>query len=71
MGAMGNYTEIKARGGSFEHQRLARDLQQAAENCLDNDKVRPVQCMNTGGGKIWIINLEEKYDLTHATTDFA
>jgi len=71
MGAMGNYTEIKARGGSFEHQRLARDLQQASENCIDNDKVRPVQCMNTGGGKIWIINLEEKYDLIHAPPDFA
>jgi len=71
MGAMGNYTEIKARGGSFEHQRLARDLQQASENCIDNDKVRPVQCMNTGGGKIWIIDLEEKYDLIHAPPDFA
>lgn len=63
MGVMGNYAEIKARGGSFEHQRLARDLQQATENCLDNEHTRPVQCMSTGGGKVWIINLSDKYDL--------
>jgi hypothetical protein len=65
IGAMGDYTQLKARGGSFEMQRMARDLQQAAENCQDNDSVRPVQCMNTGGGKVWIINLDEKYDLSY------
>ena len=60
---MGNYTEIKARGGSFEHQRLSRDLQQAVENCQDNTNIRPVQCMPTGGGKVWIINLSPEFDL--------
>lgn len=65
LGAMGDYTQLKARGGSFEQQRLTRDLQQAAENCQDNPSIRPVHCMSTGGGKVWIINLEEKYDLTH------
>ena len=63
MGVMGNYTEIKARGGSFEHQRLSRDLQQAVENCQDNTNIRPVQCMPTGGGKVWIINLSPEFDL--------
>ena len=60
---MGNYAEIKARGGSFEQQRLARDLQQAAENCTDSPHVRPITCMPTGGGKVWVINLDSKYDL--------
>jgi hypothetical protein len=65
LGAMGDYMQLRTRGGSFEQQRLSRDLQQASENCQDNPSVRPVHCMNTGGGKVWIINLEEKYDLTH------
>ena len=63
MGVMGNYAEIKSRGGSFEHQRLARDLQQACENCRDNPLVRPIHSMPTGGGTIWIINLSEEFDL--------
>lgn len=69
MGAMGNYTEIKAHGGSFEQQRLARDLQQAAENCLDNPAIRPITCMSTGGGKVWVVNLEESYDLGKDAAD--
>jgi hypothetical protein len=69
LGAMGNYTEIKARGGSFEQQRLARDLQQAAENSTDNPNMRPVHAMNTGGGKVWMINLDQEYDLTHSPCD--
>ena len=65
IGAMGAYTQLKARGGSFEMQRMSRDLQQAVENCQDNDSVRPIQCMSTGGGKVWIINLDGKYDLSY------
>lgn len=69
MGQMANYTEIKGRGGSFEQQRLARDLQQAAENCQDSDHIRPVQCMQTGGGKVWIINLSPEYDLSTTVSE--
>lgn len=65
IGAMGNYTQLKVSSNSFEQQRLARDLQQAVENCQDNKDVRPIHVMSTGGGKVWMINLEEKYDLTH------
>lgn len=69
IGAMGDYSQLRARGGSFEMQRMARDLQQAAENCKDNDQIRPVQCMGKGGGKVWIINLSEEYDLKHESDD--
>ncbi len=63
VGDMNRYPEIRQRGGSFEYQRLARDLHQAAENCTDNKSIRPVVGMPTGGGTVWLVNLGQEFDL--------
>ena len=57
--------DVKTFVGSIEGRAddLRRDVTYIEELCKTNKNIRPVRSEGTGGGKILIIDITEKYDI--------
>ena len=42
---------------------VRRGMQIMEESCKNNKQLRPIRSVGHGGGKIWEIDLDEKYDI--------
>jgi hypothetical protein len=62
--------DVKTFVGSIEGSSadLRRDVTYIEELCKTNKNIRPVKSEGTGGGKILIIDITEKYDIDPASS---
>ena len=56
----------KHLGISHNISILKRGLHSLSEVSNLNDKVRPVKSIGSGGGTVWVISLDKKYDLSES-----
>ena len=57
----------KHLGISSQFEVLRKGMNSLEEVSKKNDTVRPIRSMGQGGGKYWVIDLDEKYDLGDST----
>lgn len=57
----------KHLGVSSQFEVLRKGMNSLEEVSKKNDTIRPIRSMGKGGGKYWIIDLDEKYDLGDST----
>lgn len=55
-------------GSSGDLEFVRRGMMVMEENCHHNPNIRPVRSMGHGGGKTWIIDLDDKFDLGRPET---
>jgi len=58
----------RAVGMSSSLEFMRRGMQIMEESAQNNKKLRPIKSVGHGGGKIWEISLDEKYDISKGKT---
>jgi len=61
--ALHEFNGGRSVGMSNSLEFVRRGMQIMEESCKNNKQLRPIRSVGHGGGKIWEIDLDEKYDI--------